>query len=490
VEVNVGDAAGKAMRTHVLPAMPVTSGRWDAGDLPILNVRSVVLHIQDQAGGPIAGASAALWPSRVETPQRSDDNGGLIVEAPMDEPVDLLLGAYRFRSQIVTVPTRVPEHVVTLEGVATLEVELAGFEGTRNEILLRLSGPSPLFVDFLDQQRPGPQQRGSARAQGFDPTASSDYECGPDADGRWKFAGIEPGRGLHAALVMQSGSVLAETDVAPLSPGELRQLTLLAQARARKLELRVTAADGTPIPKAGVELVGSRYFSGGWRNVDADGRLTIEPLIDDRISLVVSAHGFGPREFHRIPIPQGVLDVVMEPATSIEVELVHADGRAYTGESRLRLQATSGHPAKVRLLAPGRFQIEVPMAAEVLLEASGEFGSVRALHDTRNPLARLVVGGKRRSLRMQIPPPAEPFEESSWALAAAAPGAANDSVRTPLIVTRDGSGQARLELALGEHELWLERRLDGETIVWQRVGASIPVTIEPGDSVLELEWKH
>ncbi|HTF88448.1 MAG TPA: carboxypeptidase-like regulatory domain-containing protein [Planctomycetota bacterium] len=479
--LSVAGANSSAAMTYEL-LRPALRGVWDAGELMILPTRTVGVLVQDAAGKPVSGAKVHSWPglADAESP-RTNDVGRIDVGFSPENPT-IAVEAFGFLSMTVDVAPDANEVTATLERATTLEFELEESAGETEGLTLSLRGPTPMFVD---------DDRELSKGQGLTRPRTLTVECdnssslglkdgttvslSPSWDGRWRVSGLLANQPLRACL-QGVGRSLCEVEIAPLSRGEQRKVMLKSDQQSKSLIVRVLGPSGKPCSSAWIHArEGLNDFDTLW--LDSKGELKLTSLYGERCVFIVESERYAPRRICLQPIPDGRYDVVLEPAQSLDVELVDAAGAPFVGAAEF--QANLGTPTQLRrsTLAPGRYRLDGLPHGDVLIEVDGEFSTVKCMRRAGEPTMQIVVGEAG-----QIPVLVTgntTIDAELWMVAAAPAGAKQEVTRAVIRVLENGSGYASIQgLGSGDYEIWLVRRTDPTSDDWVPAGAREKVEVD------------
>ncbi|HTF88449.1 MAG TPA: Ig-like domain-containing protein [Planctomycetota bacterium] len=478
-----------ATKAYPLTRPAVLRGVWDAGDLTILATRTISVLVQDEASKPVSGARIYAWPGTFNSERpKTDDSGRLDVDYNPESPA-IAVEAFGFLSTAVAVPSEATEVTVTLERATLLEFELEAPSSEAQGLTLELHGPTPMFVDedLTTQAGQAPTRprtlRGESGRWGTN-TGSEGTSANTSAskDGRWRVSGLLPNQPLRAKL-LSAGEALCEVEISPLSRGEQRKQVLRIGGNGKSLIVRVLAPSGEPHRGAVIYTVqGMNGFSG--HGVDSNGELKLTGLYGERCILDVNSEVYAPKRVCLQPIPDGRYDVKLEPAQSLEVELVQPDGAPYVGSADF--QANIGGPARLHrtTLAPGRYRLDPLPRGDVLIEVNGSFNAIVRMHHAGDSPLRIVVGEPGRISVMVTGDLS--IASGTWMVAAGPTGAQREITRASIRVTKEGlgavkagSGLASIDaLAPGSYDLWLVRCSDPANDDWVPVGLRARAVID------------
>ncbi|HUR28935.1 MAG TPA: hypothetical protein VM509_12165, partial [Planctomycetota bacterium] len=174
--------------------------------------------------------------------------------------------------------------------------------------------------------------------------------------------------------------------------------------------------------------------------------------------------------------PPETVEILLEKPRSVEVELVSHDGQPL-GEPIFVHAGRGGSTERGTPLGAQRFRIDNLPTGEVLLTAFGQGGMASRLHDTREPFAKLTLGGPTR-VRAKFARPPE-SADSTFALAVATSGSSADLTRVELGFDDAGKSDSTLwGFPFGAYDAWLEQRSEDDWNVWSRVGTAQPVVLD------------
>jgi len=397
--VSVAHEKSAAWKLHALTPPPVLCGVWDVGDLEATAARTVLVRVQDVEGRPIEGASVYAWKPPNPERRATTDASGMqsVLMAASDSKI--AVEAFTYTSEIVEVSEGAAEVVATMQRNCVLEFVLSDPSLTHEGLTLELNGPSPMFDDAELQASLAPEKRrprtatheSRSAASGGAADGTSTLMLQPGKDLRWRVASLRPHQPLRARL-RGGGALVCEVQVPPLEPGEQRMVTFPILSPPRSLIVRVLSPDLQRVSGASIWTQEGEALRTSQRQLaNADGEIELKSLFGERLSFVARGAPYAPKRVDLAPIPQGRFDVVLEPAESAEIELVHLDGSPYTAEVHLDSEATRWGELSTTPLGPGRYRLDGLPPGEVLLTAQGKFGALRRLHRSGDPLLRLVV---------------------------------------------------------------------------------------------------
>ncbi|MEO6710872.1 MAG: carboxypeptidase-like regulatory domain-containing protein [Planctomycetota bacterium] len=495
--VSVAGPKSAAAKTYPLTRPTVLRGVWDVGDLPIIATRTVSVLVQDEASKPVSGARVYAWPGAFDSEQpKTKDTGRIDVDYNPESPA-IAVEAFGFSSTTVDVPLNATEVTATLERATLLEFELEGASGGTEGLTLELRGPTPMFVDDDNATPPGQAlsrprtPRGeSSRWSSTTGDDETSIRASASKDGRWRISGLLPDQPLRANL-QASGESLCQVEIAPLSRGEQRKIALKTARSGKSLVVRVLTPSREPCSGAIIYTVeGANGFNG--HNVDSKGELKLTALYGERCVFVVTSEIFAPRRVCLQPIPEGRYDVVLEPAQTLEVELVQPNGAAFVGAADF--QASIGGSPRLRktTLAPGLYRLDGLPRGDVLIVVDGGSDRVVRLHRADDPTLRIVMGESGRITARVIGDLS--IDASSWMVAVSRAGA-QELTRASIYVSKPGlgaleagKGYASIQgLGSGSYEVWLLRCTDPVHDIWTAVGAKTTVVIDAEHLVVNVE---
>jgi hypothetical protein len=173
-----------------------------------------------------------------------------------------------------------------------------------------------------------------------------------DEHGRLRFDALRPGRSIDLRVVARGGAVLHEEALPPLVAEELRRVTVDLDEALVSVRGSVLDTSGRPVAAARLEAPGR-----SWEPIHTDrrGRFAFDVLDVPDWSLTVSKDGLRTRTLAFASVPREELELVLEPARSLEVRVVDANGRALRG-GRLTARLPDGSgDEEAREVGPGRF---------------------------------------------------------------------------------------------------------------------------------------
>ncbi|HUR26957.1 MAG TPA: carboxypeptidase-like regulatory domain-containing protein [Planctomycetota bacterium] len=475
IEVALVGGAGARKHPVEYPASGV--GVLELGDLSTNRTHPLTVIVQAAHHDPIGGAR--IWPELAERWYDGEtDQRGIMVLAFGDDERAFYVDAEGYVRARFEVPEGASEIVATLEKKTLLEVEVAGVTSAQKELLVEVTRDAAAWQAAMDAQ-PATRSR-------WNTSPLQTIGSGPDEDGRWRIAGVAARESLRLVLRRSGGPELDALDVEPLAPGEHRFVQMRMPQGGRSFRVRMLSPDGAPLLGARVEV--TNFANGGSREsyaADEQGEVELESMFGERFTLVAHAEGFPSKPVLLTAFPTTRVDIVLEPAHSVEVELVWPDGRSFEA------------PAQVSALVGRRFERAIPLRAglyridhlpgrEVRLWISAASFTASPLHDARVPRV-LVSIGHVGSVTARMKPPTTSAPKL-WSVALALPGSASDLTRTDIGALGPGDMQATLNgIAFGTYDAWLEQAdMDGLER-WARVGTPIPVVLDAQHPLVNIE---
>jgi hypothetical protein len=210
-------------------------------------------------------------------------------------------------------------------------------------VLFRRGGSTTVEVDDIEPDGPDVElvipapPRLLARVEGLAPEArltvgllsagATSAREGPLADGRLDVA---PVTGEPVLLVLHAeGMAPTVVEVPALSPGEERDLGILALGAGRDIAGRVRALGDAPVGAAEVRV--AERWSEARTTTDAEGRFVLPRMPARGILLRVRARGF-PQHLFTLPArTDGELEVRLTPGGAVQGVAVDAAGRPVEG---------------------------------------------------------------------------------------------------------------------------------------------------------------
>ncbi|MEO6711640.1 MAG: hypothetical protein ABIP42_18820, partial [Planctomycetota bacterium] len=410
-----------------------------------------------------------------------------------EDSCEIDVAAFGFEAVRVPAPPDVLQVEATLPTACVLELAMQSESESRGLSSLIVMSATPLFIDEAKGGPNTPKRRlgGVELLRGAVTTSVSLTENRMDA---WTLAGLVPGQAIRAQL-RSDGKVLGTTEIAPMRPGERREVSLRLDESSKPLTVRVLSPDGQPLQGAWVSM---RYRS---ESSNSSGVVKFPSVLGNRGELSVWKAGFAPKTVILRSIPSDVLDVRLDHPLSVEVDIVQSDGSPVEGRVNLSCDeedigtgaiTMGGARVQVTRLAADRFRVEGLPAAEITLVAYGQDCWSRQLHDARIPNARIVLGPRTEQIAVRLDGTFLSDDEA-WAVAIAETGDSRDIVRETFssrLASPDTALATIQGVARGPHELWLETRSSSFPHEWIRIGSATRVVV--GDELTEratLEWR-
>ncbi len=297
----------------------------DLGDLTIDlgGVASILVQATD--GSPIEGAVATLAEERVHS-RPTDASGRAAVRGVRSAPAALVVTAPGYAVARTSVePGR--EQVVTLEASRSLHIAVTRPDGEDvDDLQVQILGEERVWegagpLSWMDVEVTARQAKRSRRIleQPRALGAGGTLEVGP----------LRAGARLDVILLGPSGERLdSQSVVTPRDAGR-SDVAFVAPSSGFRISGHVRTTDGRPLPRAKVHIeasgLGSQVVTG------ADGGFSVGPFhaAVEGVYIEVSRPGFALRQFRdvRFDALSTPLDVTLEPARRVEVELVDTLGR-------------------------------------------------------------------------------------------------------------------------------------------------------------------
>ncbi len=200
--------------------------------------------------------------------------------------------------------------------LATIEIRIRSHEGGWHAALI---ADEPPFASS-----DGPSWSTGRLEGGFQMNSSSGQGAGQtfglsNPDGIFHFANVRPGVPLRVAAVDGFFFEGDKVDVSPLLPGEDRIVEIVVTRELRRFRGRVLSSSGEPIAGASLQicLPGENRVKGD--TTGPDGRFRMQPIAVNELILAVRAKGFATAVDTRFEIPNGPIDIVLEPGRSVRV---------------------------------------------------------------------------------------------------------------------------------------------------------------------------
>ena len=489
--VSVSAPGTAAWKEYSLTRPALLRGVWDVGDLATVEIRTLLVRVQNVDGHPIQDARVYAWPADGSGPEHRTDSAGTRSIEIADTVTKLAVEAFTYLTGLVEVPPGASEVVVTLQRACLIQFMLSDPARLRDGLVLELSGPSPLFDGDSDGSSgtperpmtvPVPEGSSSWGRRGNETTIAI-----PPVQGvHWKVAGLLPRQSLRARLI-GGRELVSEVEIPPLSPGEVRIVTFPPFVLPRTLTIRVLSPELEPL-RSGMIFFrqGDRLRATHQETVNQQGELTVQ-LYGERFDFVARSIPYSPKRVSLMPIPEGRFDVVLEPGRTVEVELVQRDGAPYTPDVIFSSDVADGRTFAKRL-RPGVHRLEGLPAGEVLLTVypRGSPFTARLLHTGESRL-RIVLDEPGR-IEAKLEGSAEDGI-GSWMLEAAVPGAARGFARTGVSIGTSESNATIQGLPAGEYEVWLLYAENALVDPFERLGSPVLVVIDAEHPKVEISLK-
>jgi RNA polymerase sigma-70 factor (ECF subfamily) len=480
-ELGVGLArpSGADSTRHKLVCPAQTLGTWDAGDLALAASRALSVHVQDDSKAPIQGAAGLPLPSNAVTNERSDADGNFVL-GMRDNDRQILVQSVGYESAILDVPSDAKAIAATLPKVSLLECSIPENDDVdRRTLQVTVTGDPPMFIDDMSQKLPLLQDYGSSASRERDERGTSSYTTSVGSKGRFRIAGLAPGVSLKVQLSATTGPVLSQVFIAPLTPGEHRTIQFVLRRRPRALVVHVEDPDGAPVPAARVTLQDDAHGKSARAIEQAPGTYKLASIFADIFALRVEADGFPTKYVRGVSISPEALTIKLDRPQDLEIELVNPDGSIVSGAAEVTAGESWLAMKSGKKTAPGHWLVRDLPSSEILIHASGEFGSADCIHDMSVHSRRLVVGQKGSVIAHATIPDEQ--KEREWSFSICAEGGAKAQARQSM---SNGKFQG---LAFGAYDVWLEGRSSESPWAWVRAGSAVRAVLTPEQPSSEIE---
>ena len=228
------------------------------------------------------------------------------------------------------------------------------------------------------------------------------YAFGLDVAGGIDLYDLDPATPFRLEMRDTMGTAAAGLDIQGVGPREEREVSLEVSRPGAVIRAKVTDTSGTPIRGARVSISFAKGGSGTrrppYKATDAEGRAMLPPLFAALGELCATVEKAGYATESIAGLDGKTLEVRLERATTVVVEVVDDSGAAVDVES-VWIKEAKG---KVRPLSPGRFELAGVLPGNV--EVHARFGCrdlVQRANSQETPI-RFVVPRVGR-LRVERP---------------------------------------------------------------------------------------
>lgn len=399
VTLELSDAARLGTRTMEI-AGPFDVVR-DLGDVEIGAVRDLVFRVRDAESRPVAGAVASI-PETWSKSEPTDQDGRAAIKTDSNKR-ELRVAKLGYATAVVHLPESLPTTLeVRLDPGSQLTVDVRLPNGSVPDnglLLLVLRSETPMFTgtDGMSEEmflRTGANEPTDERTVS---TGASSISYMPER-GRVVVGGFRPGAsfGLELRGIVLNDLLVEDHVIMPVTGA--KELTLRLPRMPQTFVGAVRGADAKPI-----EGVSGTLFLAGtserpqWASLqsDAEGRFSIEGLFVDTVGIELEKERFVPIREQAVSFTGGAERIFTMIATHvITVALVDEHGRPVMEEATIvarfpRFDSVGERYATA--LGAGRYEIDELPPGPIDLEVTLGVTYVIAHHDSRTPLARVVV---------------------------------------------------------------------------------------------------
>jgi len=366
----------------------------DVGDLLLPRGRSLHLRVVDSVGEPISGAIASPRPMSSPT----DQDGRTCLRGVPPERESFFIGSPVHRIREVPIGSRSSSREdpleVVLEPGNRLELSvICEPQAATKEMRVRLAGRDRLFE--VGNQGWGTHLHTELGSQSMSVSSSSDEweytDYALDEGGRLTLLHLAPG--VELDVTVQVGELeLARTRLRGPDLGGIVRQELVVRRRPLSVDIAVVDGAGRPIPRAKVRLDG--IDANGVATTDTSGVARFERLwaSEGPANLIVRCDGYAGRQIENVALERGATlpTVVLERGRSLLLEIVDEGGAALEVDQVHALAESFPATRGERLVAGGFELTDLPSGA-IDLEISYAFRTYSHAHQTREPVAKLVL---------------------------------------------------------------------------------------------------
>ncbi|MCP3917425.1 MAG: sigma-70 family RNA polymerase sigma factor [bacterium] len=395
IRLEIGAERMRGQRTLQFGREKIEAG-LALGDVLLAGASEIEFEVTDSGGEPIAGAAARIVGTR-SVSLETDDTGLGVLELPLDasaSSVRVSFGAPGYRDVEREVVSGSKRTSVQLEEATRLDLVVTDRSGAPlPEAKVRVLLGAPLF-DGRQSMKPGPW---SIDVLGGGWVSAREYETGgkgvanfvTDDFGRLNLQDITPFVPFELRVLDVTGTIMHEQEIAPLSEGEQRSLTVTTAKQTNTLRGIVRDDAGSILVGVIVEIrAGDRR-----RARDRSGRsgeFTFERVSTPTLTIELDKRGYAPRILRDVVLPPegDVLEFQLVRGREVIVLALDENGRQVPGGA---VTASAGERSwQGTELEPGRHVIKDLPNEEV--EIALAVGSARytKVHDARN--ARVEFG--------------------------------------------------------------------------------------------------
>jgi len=281
LELFASARAGRA-QLHLILASPASSAELDLGDLRLGEARAWPLRVVDAGGAAVEGATARGG-AIGETSAPTDVEGRTGLWMAGEAPLEIELSAPGFGTARRVLPPGEPRELeVVLERECRLRADLD-----------LPAGAWSVGLSLLLESEAAPVQLAGATRR---------LERPFDRSGQLELGDLRPGQPLALSVLGPAGDLLFARHLAPLAPGDERELRVDLPDTGRKLHASIWSDEGRRL--AGTVF---RLFEGGreLRQLRADRKaaLRVDFLPERPLRLVVEKRGYVSQELGDTELP-------------------------------------------------------------------------------------------------------------------------------------------------------------------------------------------
>jgi len=350
VDVDVSAGASSAVaRTSI--EIPPGARRYDCGVLFLPTSIEVSYRVVDEAGEPIADARVEPVPGSDAIFQEVAPEGVGVLNVPLRTRAIRAI-AVGYAATEAPLPPAGETLVIELVRGATLVVTLpegsfgrSGDDATGARVFV--TADEPPFEDAGGPTwTPEVGELGTERT-----TTGSSLELAGATDGRYELGGVRAGVAFTVAARDELGGLYDEREVAPLAPGETREIALDFELERHVVRGRVVGPDGEAVVGARVAVGGDLSIAAAFETwwiptmdavTGADGAFEIADVPLARGDVTVSAEGYAPARTAGVAFDGPPLTLVLERGREVRLAIVDADGAPVPGTFLTNVAGASG----------------------------------------------------------------------------------------------------------------------------------------------------
>jgi hypothetical protein len=399
VTVELSDASRLGTRT-IEVAGPFDVVR-NLGDVEIGAVRDLVFRVQDAESRPVAGAVASI-PATWSKSEPTAEDGRAAIKTDSNKR-ELRVGKLGYATAVVQLPESLPTTLdVRLErgNQLTIDVKLPnGNPISSSSAVLVLRSDTPMFtgVDGMSEEMFARTGASEAIEEHSVSTGSSWIKYAIE-QGRVVVGGLRAGATFAVELRGWKLNDLLVEDFVVMPASGTKELALKAPRLPQVFVGAVRAVDGKPVAEAAGALflpgVADRRVPAEFQT-DAEGRFSVDDLFVDTVGIWIEKSRFVPIVEDRVAFTGGAERMfTMVASRVVTVALVNEQGRPVVEDATVVARFPRQETVEERFgtsLGAGRYEIDELPPGEIDVEVILGATTVIVHHDSRTPLARIVV---------------------------------------------------------------------------------------------------